>query len=68
MGQGHKLKELGYEIVNLKDGETQNKAKIAPSMLHLDGGDVLFTGKMFIVGVSSRTTVHGINALRNIVG
>ena len=30
----------------------------------IDGGDVLFTGEEFFVGISSRTNAEGIQALR----
>ena len=49
----NKLNEIKDEL-NLEIGEIKNKHEA-----FLDGGDVLFTGKEFIIGLSNRTNQKG---------
>ena len=49
---GSALTDFGYDV------------RVAPDGAHLDGGDVLFTGSEFFVGLSSRTNAAGAAALQ----
>lgn len=51
LGVRNIFEELNYTVVNMDHPAT------------MDGGDVLFTGKEFFVGLTSRTNKYGIEAL-----